>query len=105
MEPTAKEETPMPSDQWKFISPQEEFQEGRAAEESAMRIEPTLQPDARSAHLHQRAPTDDGVRYFDDEVPDDPRQEALLEAADDREDLEQMLEHQHYAFPPEESED
>jgi hypothetical protein len=88
----------MPTDQWKFISPQEEYQEGESAEESAIHLE-------SGWRVHERTPEGaDAARRFSDEEADDPVEEARRDAADEEQDLEAMLEIQHYSFAPESDE-
>lgn len=96
----------MPRDQWKFVTTNEEFDDALEPEEAAVHLEgdsvPPPAEDPGRAEVTLGDDSEGGLRseWFADEEPDDPALAELLVAASDDEDLEELLEEQHYAFAP-----
>ena len=97
----------MPKDQWDFVSKDDEVEEPRdepAPEVSALHVTkgPARTPASDPGESEVLVGMDDDsevAQFFDDEEPEG--EVAAVEAEAPEEDLEQLLEEQHYAFAPE----
>lgn len=100
----------MPRDQWKFVTTSEEFEEGPEPEEAALHVEEqgVVPPAEDPGRAEVQLGDDDGVEaltgWFEDEEPEDAVLAARLGEERATDDLEQLLEEQHYSFPPESDE-
>ncbi len=100
----------MPRDQWKFVTTNEEFDDGLEPEEAALHMEgdgvvpPAEDPGRAEVLLGDDSDREAPGEWFEDEEPEDDALAARLTEAEEEEDLEQLLEEQHYAFAPESEE-
>jgi hypothetical protein len=99
----------MPKDQWDFVPKDDELEEQReqlAPEVSAVHVNhgPARTPatDPGEADVLVGSDEEGLAQFFDDEEPESVS--GRPEVADEEEDLEELLEEQHYSFPPEREE-
>jgi len=100
----------MPKDQWDFVPKDDELEEQPdqpAPEVSAVHVNrgPARTPATDPGEADVLVGSEDEVvaQFFDDEEPEP--EPAEPEPVERDEDLERLLEEQHYAFPPESSEE
>ncbi len=101
----------MPTDQWDYVPRDDELGEvpERGPEESALHLDqqvptPAEDPGRAEVDLADHSEQDIGATYFLDEEPEGSRDKGSRPPAEHTEDLEEILEVQHYAFAPEAAE-
>lgn len=98
----------MPTDQWDFVPRDDEFGDSldRGAEEAALHVDrpvPTPAEDPGRAEVDLADHPEEllGVSYFADEEPEGASSNGSKPRDEHTEDVEELLEAQHYAFAPE----